>query len=39
MYLVNDGPQGNEYTSRGRRGRDCMAVGVTTTFAISAYHH
>jgi hypothetical protein len=23
----------------GRRGRDCMAVGVTTTFAISAYHH
>jgi hypothetical protein len=27
------------YSSRGRRGRDRMAVGFTTTFAISAYHH
>ena len=24
---------------RGRRGRDCMVVGFTTTYAISAYHH
>ena len=23
----------------GRRGRDCMGVGYTTTCAISAYHH
>jgi len=21
------------------RGRDCMVVGLTTTYAISAYHH
>ena len=27
------------YTVRGRRGRDCMVVGFTTTYAISAYHH
>jgi hypothetical protein len=25
--------------SRGRRGRDRMVVGFTTTYAISAYHH
>jgi hypothetical protein len=25
--------------SRGLRGRDCMTVRVTTTNAISAYHH
>jgi hypothetical protein len=24
---------------RGRRGRDCLVVGFTTTYAISAYHH
>ena len=24
---------------RGRRGRDHMVVGFTTTYAISAYHH
>ena len=24
---------------RGRRGRDLMVVGFTTTCAISAYHH
>jgi len=24
---------------RGRRGRDGMVVGFTTTYAISAYHH
>jgi len=23
----------------GRRGRDCMVIGFTTTYAISAYHH
>jgi hypothetical protein len=26
-------------TYRGRRGRDCMVVGFTTTCAVSAYHH
>jgi hypothetical protein len=25
--------------SRGRRGRDRMVVGLTTTYAIGAYHH
>jgi hypothetical protein len=32
----------NLYTcilSRGRRGCDRMVVGITTTYAISAYHH
>ena len=24
---------------RGRRGRDSMVVGFTTTYEISAYHH
>ena len=24
---------------RGRRGRDRMVVGFTTTYAIRAYHH
>ena len=24
---------------RGRRGRDRMAVGFTSTYAISAFHH
>ena len=24
---------------RGRRDRDCMVVGFTTTCAISPYHH
>jgi hypothetical protein len=23
----------------GSRGRDCMVVGFTTTYAISTYHH
>jgi hypothetical protein len=27
------------YSSRGRRGRDRLVVGFTTTYAISAYHH
>ena len=26
-------------SSRGRRGRDRMVVGFTTTCAISAYHY
>jgi len=26
-------------TKRGRRGRDRMVVGFTTTCVISAYHH
>ena len=25
--------------SRGRRGRDHLVIGFTTTYAISAYHH
>jgi hypothetical protein len=24
---------------QGRRGRDCMVVWFTTTYAISTYHH
>jgi hypothetical protein len=27
------------YMGRGRRGRDRLVVGFTTTCAISAYHH
>jgi hypothetical protein len=27
------------FHSSGRRGRDRMVVGFTTTYAISAYHH
>jgi len=27
------------FWNRGRRGRDRMVVGFTTTYAISAYHH
>jgi len=26
-------------STRSRHGRDSMAVGFTTTYAISAYHH
>jgi hypothetical protein len=29
----------NKLWVRGRRGRDRMVVGFTTTYAISAYHH
>jgi hypothetical protein len=25
--------------TRGRRGRDCMVVGFTSNYEISAYHH
>jgi len=28
-----------QVSSRGRRGRDRMVVGFTTTYAISACHH
>jgi hypothetical protein len=27
------------YFLRGRRGRDRIVVGFTSTYAISAYHH
>ena len=27
------------YAVGGRRGRDRMVVGFTTTYAVSAYHH
>jgi len=27
------------FNTGGRRGRDRMVVGFTTTYAISAYHH
>jgi hypothetical protein len=27
------------FRAGGRRGRDFMVVGFTTTYAISAYHH
>jgi len=29
----------NRQNSGGRRGRDRMVVGFTTTCAISSYHH
>ena len=29
----------NMLETRGRRGRDRMVVGYTTTYAISSYHH
>ena len=31
--------KGFQINDRGRRGRDSMVVGSTTTYAISAYHH
>jgi hypothetical protein len=27
------------YKNEGRHGSDRMVVGITTTYAISAYHH
>ena len=27
------------YLNRCRHGRDCIVVGITTTYHISAYHH
>ena len=33
--MANNGLQ----NTRGRRGRDRMVVGFTTTYAISVYHH
>ena len=32
LYIITD-------ATRGRRGRDRMVVGFTTTYAISVYHH
>ena len=29
----------NKLTPQCRRARNCMVVGFTTTYAISAYHH
>jgi len=29
----------NIIQTRGRRGRDCMVVGLTTNCAIGDYHH
>jgi hypothetical protein len=31
--------QRSQEKTRARRGRDRMAVGFTTTYAIGAYHH
>jgi hypothetical protein len=31
--------QGKKKVIGGRPGCDCMVVGFTTTYAISAYHH
>ena len=31
--------QYSSYTLGGRRGRDRMVVGFTTTYAISTFHH
>jgi len=31
--------QDNDNVKRGRRGRDHMVVGFTTSYVISAYHH
>jgi len=28
-----------EFRTRGRRGRDRMVVGFTTSYAVSAYNH
>ena len=27
------------YKNEGCHGSDCMVVGITTTYAISAHHH
>jgi hypothetical protein len=35
IKLLTEGPM----SQRGRRGRDHIVVGLTTTYAISAYHH
>jgi hypothetical protein len=29
----------NAICNKGHHGHDCMVVGFTTTYAISAYHH
>ena len=41
-YICSPVPRLLHYISTfqwGRRGRDNMIVGFTTTYAISAYHH
>jgi len=39
MYCKTDRPEGTMIQNEGRRGRERMLVGFTTTYAISAYHH
>ena len=42
LYIISARPVlvlSISYTTRDRRGRDCMVVRFTTTYAISAYHH
>jgi hypothetical protein len=38
-YINNINQMTANVMYRGRRGRDRMVVGFTTTCAISAYHH
>jgi hypothetical protein len=38
MLYIRHSITGSNF-SGGRRGRDCIVVGYTTTCAISAYHH
>jgi hypothetical protein len=35
----NSFQQGVDSVPRGRRGRDRMVVGFTTTYTIGVYHH
>jgi len=37
--LVNAQQNSLKGLDQGCRGRDCMVVGSTTTYAISVYHH
>ena len=39
LTYVHDNKHITRNTMRGRRGRDRMAVGFMTIYAISAYHH
>ena len=36
---MSNGEFRRTFTSMGRRGRDPVVVGFTTTYVISAYHH
>jgi translation initiation factor IF-1 len=37
--IVNKVRRLSHIVNKGRRGRDRMVVGFTTTYAISDYHH